>query len=159
MWWAAQLNQRMIVQISHPLSKTNLQIQKNMYKKLCVGDMWVLGTFGSGGHMGVGDMWVLGTSGCWGQVGVGDMWVLGTSGCRGHFLMDNWKWLTTNNVSIENVGTDSVFLLKMSCNVALHRGALVTVEIGLAIDHWSAKNWCRHKKSFVRRKRVMVKFR
>ena len=63
---AAQLNQRMIVQISHPLSKTNMQIQKNMYKTLCVGDMW-----------GVGDMWVWGTCGCGGHVGVGDIWVSG----------------------------------------------------------------------------------
>ena len=28
----------------------------------------------------MGDLWVLGTSGCGGHVGEGDMWVLGTSG-------------------------------------------------------------------------------
>ena len=106
MWWAAQLNQRIIVQISHPLSKTNIQIQKNMYKKLCVGDMWVLGTCGCGGHVGVGDMWVSGTYGCrghvgvgdmcaGGHVGVGDMWVWGTFRWGGHEgVGDMWVWGT-----------------------------------------------------------------
>ena len=67
------MNQRMIVQISHPLSKTNLQIQKNMYQKLCVGDMWVSGTCGCGGHVGEGDMRVSETCGCRGHEGVGDL--------------------------------------------------------------------------------------
>ena len=50
-----------------------MQIQKNMYKKLCVGDMWVLGTCGCGGHVGEGDMRVSGTCGCGGHEGVGDL--------------------------------------------------------------------------------------
>ena len=61
------MNQRMIVQISHPLSETNMQIPKKYVQKIVCR-----------GHVGVGDMWV------WGHEGVRDMWVLGTSGCRGH---------------------------------------------------------------------------
>jgi hypothetical protein len=34
-----------------------------------------------------GDMWVLGTCGCRGPVGVGDMWVSGTCGCGGHLCV------------------------------------------------------------------------
>ena len=64
------MNQRMIVQVSQLLSKTNMQIQKN----ICVWDMWVLGTCGCGGHVGVGDMRVSGTCGCRGHEGVGDLY-------------------------------------------------------------------------------------
>ena len=46
-----------------------MQIQKN----ICVWDMWVLGTCGCGGHVGVGDMRVSGTCGFGGHEGVGDL--------------------------------------------------------------------------------------